>query len=42
MHLRAEINWYRMFHDLIAGFDADAMAARQAEAMKAADVPPPA
>ena len=41
MHLRAEINWYRMFHDLIAGFDADALAARQAEAMKAADLPPP-
>ena len=42
MHLRAEINWHRLFHDLIADFDADTLAARQAEAMKTADVPPPA
>ena len=42
MHLRAEINWHRLFHDLIADFDADTLAARQDEAMKAADVPPPA
>ena len=42
MHLRAEINWHRLFHDLIADFDADKLAERQAEAMKAADVPPPA
>ena len=42
MHLRAEINWHRLFHDLIADFDADALAARQAEAMRTADVPPPA
>ena len=42
MHLRAEINWHRLFHDLIADFDADTLAARQSEAMNAADVPPPA
>ena len=42
MHLRAEINWHRLFHDLIADFDADTLAARQAEAMRSADVPPPA
>jgi len=42
MHLRAEINWHRLFHDLIADFDADTLAARQSEAMKTADVPPPA
>lgn len=42
MHLRAEINWHRLFHDLIADFDADTLAARQDKAMKAADVPPPA
>ena len=42
MHLRAEINWHRLFHDLIADFDADTLAARQDAAMKAADVPPPA
>ena len=41
MHLRAEINWHRLFHDLIADFDADTLAARQSEAMKAAGVPPP-
>ena len=41
MHLRAEINWHRLFHDLIADFDADTLAARQSEAMRAAGVPPP-
>ncbi len=33
LHLRAEINWYELFHDLIRGFDAEAMARRQAEAL---------
>ena len=42
MHLRAEINWHRLFHDLIADFDADTLASRQVEAMKTAGVPPPA
>ena len=41
MHLRAEINWHRLFHDLIVDFDADTLAARQSEAMRAAGVPPP-
>ncbi len=41
MHLRAEINWHRMFHDLVADFDADTLAKRQAAAMKKAGVPPP-
>jgi predicted unusual protein kinase regulating ubiquinone biosynthesis (AarF/ABC1/UbiB family) len=40
MHLKAHINWYRLFHDLIRGFDADALAARQAAALAAAGVPP--
>ena len=40
MHLRAHINWYRLFHDLIEGFDVDALAARQAAALQAAGVPP--
>ncbi len=35
MHLKAEINWHRMFHELIAGFDADALAARQKKALEA-------
>lgn len=39
LHLKAEINWYRMFHELIADFDAKALAKRQAKALKAAQVP---
>lgn len=38
MHLKAEVNWYREFHDLIGNFDADALAARQTEAMAAIDL----
>jgi predicted unusual protein kinase regulating ubiquinone biosynthesis (AarF/ABC1/UbiB family) len=40
MHLKAEINWHRMFHDLIDGFDVDKLAKRQAKALKAAELPP--
>ncbi len=39
LHLGAEINWYALFHDLIADFDADALAARQAAALERAAVP---
>jgi len=39
MHLRAEINWHRLFHDLIRDFDAEALARRQRKALKAAGVP---
>jgi hypothetical protein len=39
MHLKAEINWHRMFHDLIDDFDAAALARRQSKALKAAGVP---
>lgn len=39
LHLKAEINWYRLFHELISGFDVDALARRQAKALKAAGVP---
>jgi predicted unusual protein kinase regulating ubiquinone biosynthesis (AarF/ABC1/UbiB family) len=39
MHLRASINWHRVFQDLIKDFDADALAKRQAKALKAAGVP---
>ena len=35
MRLRAEVNWYRLFHDLIGDFDADALAARQRAALEA-------
>jgi len=31
MHLKAEINWYRLFHELIHDFDADVLQRRQAE-----------
>ena len=30
IHLAAEVNWYRLFNDLIADFDADKLSARQA------------
>lgn len=33
LHLKAEINWYRLFHDLIGGFEVDALAERQREAL---------
>jgi hypothetical protein len=36
LRLRAEINWYQMFHDLIAGFDMKTTAKNQAKALKAA------
>lgn len=39
MHLKAEINWHRLFHDLVADFDEAALAKRQAAALKAAEVP---
>jgi len=42
MHLKAEVNWFRLFNDLIGDFDADAMAARQAEAMAAVGLDRPA
>ncbi len=33
IHLQAELNWSRMFHELIEGFDEQEMAARQAAAL---------
>ena len=36
MHLKAEVNWYRLFHDLIADFDVKALEKRQATALKMA------
>jgi len=39
MHLKAEINWHRLFHDLVADFDEAALKARQAAALEAAEVP---
>jgi predicted unusual protein kinase regulating ubiquinone biosynthesis (AarF/ABC1/UbiB family) len=39
MHLKAEINWYQLFHELIDDFDEAALAARQRSALAAAGVP---
>ena len=35
LKLRAEVNWHRLFEETIAGFDADALADRQAAAREA-------
>ena len=40
LRLRAELNWHRMFAQLIADFDTAALAARQAAALAEAGVPP--
>ncbi|HIM44840.1 MAG TPA: AarF/ABC1/UbiB kinase family protein, partial [Alphaproteobacteria bacterium] len=39
LHLKAEINWHNMFHDLIEGFDAAKLARRQKRFLKDAGVP---
>jgi predicted unusual protein kinase regulating ubiquinone biosynthesis (AarF/ABC1/UbiB family) len=39
-HLKAEINWHRLFHDLIDDFDEHALAHRQAEAFAAVGLVP--
>ena len=36
IHLRASINWHRLFEGLIGDFDVDVLAARQDEALKVA------
>jgi predicted unusual protein kinase regulating ubiquinone biosynthesis (AarF/ABC1/UbiB family) len=41
LHLSAEINWHRLFHELIGGFDAKALARRQKRALEKAGVPEP-
>ena len=33
MHLKAEVNWYRLFHDLVGDFDTAALAERQETAL---------
>jgi predicted unusual protein kinase regulating ubiquinone biosynthesis (AarF/ABC1/UbiB family) len=40
-HLKAEINWHRLFHELIDDFDEAALADRQAQALAAAGLPAP-
>ena len=36
LHLRAELNWHRIFHELIDDFDEEKLGARQARALEAA------
>jgi len=38
-HLKAEINWHRMFHDLIDDFCEDTLETRQAAALKKFNIP---
>jgi predicted unusual protein kinase regulating ubiquinone biosynthesis (AarF/ABC1/UbiB family) len=39
LRLGARLNWYRMFHELIADFDEAALRSRQSRALAEADVP---
>ncbi len=39
MHLKARLNWHRLFHELIDDFDEAALAARQVAALAEAGVP---
>ena len=39
MHLKADINWHRLFHDLIDDFDETKLARRQTAALKQANLP---
>lgn len=41
LHLDAEINWHRLFHDLIEGFDVAALEKRQKAALKVAGLQAP-
>ena len=41
LHLSAEINWYRLFMELIADFDVDALERRQTDALTRHGLPPP-
>jgi hypothetical protein len=39
LRLRAELNWHRLFEELIQGFSESALAERQAAALRQAGVP---
>jgi hypothetical protein len=41
LHLKAEVNWHRLFNSLIEDFSTAALAKRQAAALEAAGVPLP-
>jgi len=34
LHLKAEVNWHRLFHDLIDDFSVEGLASRQGQAIK--------
>jgi len=42
MHLKAEVNWYQLFHDLIGDFDTAALETRQREALASVGLERPA
>ena len=39
MHLKAEVNWHRLFHELIDDFDTDQLGQRQIRVCRAANLP---
>jgi hypothetical protein len=39
LRLRAQLNWAKLYRELVDGFDADLVAARQAAALAEAGVP---
>ncbi|MHA1524797.1 MAG: AarF/ABC1/UbiB kinase family protein, partial [Alphaproteobacteria bacterium] len=39
MRLKAEVNWYELFHELVGDFDEATLAARQKEVLGRHDVP---
>jgi predicted unusual protein kinase regulating ubiquinone biosynthesis (AarF/ABC1/UbiB family) len=41
LHLKAKVNWHRLFHELIDDFDEQVLAERQQAALARAGVPPP-
>jgi len=41
LHLKAELNWHSLFHDMIGGFDIDELEKRQAKALKKAGIERP-
>ena len=38
MHLKAEVNWYRIFHDLIDHFNANKLNEEQQSTLKLSDL----
>jgi hypothetical protein len=41
LHLKAELNWHSLFHDMIGRFDVDELEKRQAKALKKAGIERP-